>query len=86
MGLANSPDWAQATMEELFQDMRQDLEIYLDDIGIFHSDWEAHLHMLDKVLTRLQENNFTVKPDKCEWAVQEMDWLGYWLTPRGLKP
>ena len=57
----------------------------------FNTIWEAHLcSSLHKVLTIMQNimqnSNFTFNPLKCEWKGKETAWLGYWLTPTGLKP
>ena len=85
MGCCQSSNFCQETMESLLQDIRE-CDVYIDDVGVFSNSWEHHIQSLQRILHRLQDNNFTINPLKCEWAVQETDFLGHWLTPTGIKP
>ena len=75
---------AQAVMENVLLGI-DTADVYIDDVGAFSSSWDEHIALLDTVFRCLCDNGFTINPLKCEWAIQEMDWLGYWLTPRGPK-
>jgi hypothetical protein len=65
----------------------KDVEVYIDDIGIFAQSKENSLQLQNKVLHQLEDNGFVVNPFKCKWMFQETNWLGqHWLTHDGLKP
>ena len=86
MGITNSPDFFQSVMHPLFADL-PNFECFIDDIGIFslHS-FDDHLPQLHQVLLRLEKYGFTVNALKCEWTTASTEYLGFLLTPQGIKP
>ena len=85
------PNWVQGTLEEILHDLLQtSVKAYISNIGCLTQathiiPWLAYIQLINKVLTRLQDNGFAVNPSKCAWVIQETDWLGYKITPKGIK-
>ena len=46
MRLKCAPDIAQECMENIFRDLQQDTEVYIDDIGCFSKDREHRIQLL----------------------------------------
>lgn len=65
MGLKSSPNIAQSMIKSMSADL-DEVEVYVDDFGIFGNDYESHLATVDKVLSRLQASGFKIIPSKCE--------------------
>ena len=89
MGCCQSSDWAQGAIESALDDhnlLRDCVEAYIDDVGCFSNSWDEHLAHLDRTFACLVEHGYRINPAKCEWAVEETDWLGHWMTPKGIKP
>ncbi len=61
MGLKCSPDFDQRVMEEVLHDVDY-TGVYLDDIGAFSFTWEHLILLLDKMLHKLESNDFTINP------------------------
>ena len=51
--------------------------VYLNDIVIYNESLEDHLERFRKVLSKLREHQLYVKKEKCEFAQQEIMFLGH---------
>jgi transposase InsO family protein len=86
MGIKNSPDIFQAVINDLLGDL-EFVQVYLDDILITSDGtFQDHLQKLEIVFKRLEHANFRANLHKCFFAKDELEYLGYWLTRRGLQP
>ncbi|GBG60083.1 hypothetical protein CBR_g414 [Chara braunii] len=86
-GLTNTPTTFQATMTNEFRAMLDRFVlVYLDDILVYSRTLEEHLDHLRRVLETLRRAKFKANHDKCAFVRQELEYLGHFVTPRGISP
>ena len=86
MGLCNSPDVFQEHMSDLMRDLDY-VRAYIDDVAVLtKGTWEEHLEQVDTVLSRLGKAGLKVNGLKSFFGRKEFEYLGYVLTPDGIKP
>src|SRR5437763_4368657 len=85
MGSTNAPATFQAFMNDiLWEFLDQGVIVYLDDILIYSRNEQEHYALVEKVLQRLMDNNLAAEIDKCYFNSQEVDFLGYIISPDGI--
>ncbi|GBG47513.1 hypothetical protein CBR_g81079, partial [Chara braunii] len=86
-GLTNAPATFQAAMTTEFRHMLDRyVLIYLDDILVYSRSLEEHVEHLRTVLERLRQAKYKANHDKCEFARQELEYLGHYVRPQGIRP
>ena len=72
------PTTFQGMMNEILRDIINEGKVaaFVDDVLIGTEMEEGHDKIMEEVLRRLEENNLYVKPEKCTWKVQKVNFLG----------
>ncbi len=85
MGLLGCPASFQRLMEKVMDGV-ENVIVYIDDLLIHSRTHEHHMVILDIVMQRLSDNNMKINIAKCYFGNTEVNYLGFRLTPTGIKP
>ena len=55
------------------------VDSYIDDLIIHTNDWKVHLQVLEELLRRLRKAGLTVKPSKCVFGAESVEFLGHYI-------
>ena len=82
-GMTNSPATFQALMNSVFADLiaKGEVVVYMDDILIYSKHLKDHHQVVQEVLKRLEHYDLYLKPEKCKFVKDSMDYLGMIIHP-----
>ena len=77
-GVINSAATLKRAMKKLIEDL-DDVDFYWDDILVHTRTWEEHIRALRELFSRLVQAGLTIRPTKCLFGVNSVDFLGHRL-------
>ena len=89
-GLKNAPAAFQRLMQKALEGLNAEerhdyVSVYIDDELVFSPSWQDHIRHLKLTIKRLLSVGLKLRPLKCRFIRQEVEFLGHVLTPQGLK-
>jgi hypothetical protein len=85
MELLGCPASFQRLMEGVLRNI-SNVIVYIDDLLVHTKTHKDHLKVLEQVLDRLHTHNLKINLDNCFFGSKEVSYLGFTLTPEGIKP
>ena len=86
-GLKNAPATFQRMMNAVLKDqINKKCLVYLDDIIVFGTSLQEHMDNLKEIFEKLRENNLKIQPDKSEFLMKEVSYLGHIISEEGIRP
>jgi len=86
-GLVNAPSSFQRLLDHVLAPLKYNSCLgYIDDIVMFSRTFGEHLEHLEKAFKRLADANLRLKPSECEFALEEILYLGHVISRDGQKP
>ncbi|MCP4096736.1 MAG: hypothetical protein GY748_10885, partial [Planctomycetaceae bacterium] len=85
MGISSSPGIFQRCMNKILGHLLENgVYVYLDDIGIVSETIGEHLKSVGATCDVFVETNMKLKPEKCEFLLLEMTYLGQVISQKGI--
>ena len=86
-GLSGAPMTFQRVMNQVMSDLIFKIVlVYLDDLLVYSSSFDRHLHALELVLSKISDEGLKLNPEKCQLAHSEVAFLGHRISAAGVGP
>ena len=85
-GMKNSPAIFCSLIDKVLKDASSFATAYMDDIIVFSHTLEEHMRHLEEVFERLRTHKLRLKLKKCQFLKPETKYLGFIISPEGVKP